>query len=104
MAKRDVPLELKGELLVLSIRRFVLCADENVVEEEEVPELPLALGQLDDERVLDEMSLRSFEVGKHALRVLDVVLVDEVLRGLERLVQCGEVLAVFRGVLDQVLN
>ena len=103
MTERDVPLELESEFFVLS-RSFVLCADENVVEEEEMPEFSLTFGQLDNERVLDEMSLRSFKLRKQRVRVLDVVLVDKVLRRLVRLVQGSEVLAVFGSVFDQILE
>ena len=103
MTERDVPLELESKLFVLS-GSFVLCADENVVEEEEMPEFTLTLGQLDDEGVLDEMPLSSFELGKQRVRVLDVILVDKVLRRLIRLVQGSEVLAVFGRVFDQILK
>ena len=104
MTEWDVPLELKSELFVFSVRRFVLCANEDVVEEEEVSQLPLAFGQFDDERVFDQMSLRTFQMGKHAVGVLNIVLVDEVLRRLERLVQCRKVLTVIGSVFDQVLK
>jgi hypothetical protein len=50
------------------------------------------------------MSLRTFQMGKHAVGVLNIVLVDEVLSRLERLVQCRKVLTVIGGVFDQVLK
>ena len=103
MAERDVPLELEGELFILA-GRLVLGADEDVVKEEQVPQLPLSLRQLDDERVLDEMSLRSVQLREDGLRVLHVVLVHEVLRRVEGLRQRGEVLAIVRRVLNQVLR
>ena len=103
LAERDVPLQLEGELFVLA-GRLVLGADEDVVEEEQVAQLPLALGQLDDERVLDEMPLRTVELREDCLGVLHVVLVHEVLRRVERLRQRRKVLAVVGRVLDQVLR
>ena len=54
----NVPLELKCELLVSTAGALlVLGADEDVVEEEQVPELPVSLAQLHDERVLDQVTL-----------------------------------------------
>ena len=97
MAKRDVPLELERKLFILA-GSLVLRAHEHVVEEEEVPQLPLTLGQLDDERVFDEMSLRSFEMGKQGLGVLHVVFVHKVLRGLKRFVQGTKILTLLRRV------
>jgi hypothetical protein len=103
MTERDVPLELESKLFVLP-GSFVLCADEYVIEEEKMPEFTLTFGQLDNEGVLDEMSLGSFELRKQRFRVLDVVLVDKVLRRLIRLIQGCEVLAVFGSVFDQILK
>ena len=64
----------------------------------------LTLRQLDNEGVLDEVSLGPIQLWENGLGVLDVVLVHEVLRRVKRVVQRGEVFAVVRRVLDQVLR
>ena len=64
----------------------------------------LTLRQLDNEGVLDEVSLGPIQLWENGLGVLDVVLVHEVLRRVKRVVQRREVFAVVRRVLDQVLE
>ena len=54
----NVPLELKCELFVSAAGALlVLGANEDVVEEEQVAELPVSLAQLHDERILDQVTL-----------------------------------------------
>ena len=53
----DVPLELEGELLPLA-RGLVLGTDQDVIEKEEVPQLPGPFSQLNSEGVLHQVPLR----------------------------------------------
>ena len=103
LAKWDVPLQLERELLPLA-GRLVLGADQHIVEQEEVPQLPRALGQLHSEGVLDEVPLRTLLMRIQLSSVLHVVIVEEGLDHVERLCEGCSVRVVGRGVLDQVLQ
>ena len=75
----DVPLQLERELLA-SARGFVFSADENIIEQEEVTQLPISIRQLHREGVLDEMSLVPLPTVRVKLSpVLQVVVVEKVL-------------------------
>ena len=103
LAERDVPLELERELFSLA-GCLVLGADQHVVEEEEVAQLPGALGELHGEGILDQVPLLTFLVRVQLPPVLHVVLVEERLDHVKRLREGGTVRMIRRGVLDQVLQ
>ena len=86
----NVPLEQEGELLPFA-RRFVLCAHQDVVEEEEVPQLPMPVHQLHDEGVLHQVSLGPLLVREQLAGVSHVVFGQKSLHLTQCLGQCQTV-------------